>query len=317
MASHCACYDTPRTEQEKALTMLHLTRWFDIPNLSTPFLAINLSNRKPTSRQTNAELFPMKQTGHWQLPKAALDHEVEGRPVVLFYSEKGVSTLYVGTCASKMQSGQTKNGQPRYTLTVTRHWENVGETDVTFSAFFDGFPLSSNATVLWADLSRYTPPKDEAAIDESGNDDGDFSQDGEGGYNETVTSSLRVNHNVFVARLNKIWKGRCALTDLQAPRLVQACHIIPWNEATPEERVSAHNGLLLCAHLHALFDSHLLGFDSQGHLLLADDLSETVRVLVLAGGKKQLRKPPTKEQMMLLKRHQDAARKAGHRLVRV
>ena len=295
--------------------MPHLTRWFDIPNLPTPFLAINLSNRKLASRQTNAQFLPTKQTGHWQLPKAALNHGTEGQPIVLFYSDKGASTLYVGTCVSKRNSDQTRNGQPRYILTVARHWENVGETDVTFSAFLKGFPLSSNATVLWADLDRYTPPEGEAGIDESSNGDGDDEQGGEGGYNETVTSSQRVNHNVFVARLNAIWEGRCALTALKAPRLVQACHINPWNDATPAERVSAHNGLLLCAHLHALFDSHLLSFDSQGYLLLADDLSANVRRLVLACGKKQLRKSPTEEQAMFLQRHQDTARETGHRLL--
>lgn len=297
--------------------MPHVTRWFDIQNLRTPFLAINLSNRRLASRQTNAQLFPKKQTGHWWLPKAALNHGIEGQPIVLFYSDKNVSTLYIGTCIYKKRTGQTKSGQLRYILKVARRWESVGETDVTFSAFFKGFPLSSNATVLWADLERYVSPEGEVGVDKGDNDNGDDGQDGVSGYNEIVASSQRVNHNVFVSRLNKVWKERCALTGLKASRLVQACHLVPWKEAKPVERVSADNGLLLCAHLHALLDSYLLGFDSQGYLLLANDLSENIRALVLASGKNRLRKSPTKEQAGFLQRHQDAACEAGHWLVRV
>lgn len=291
----------------------YLTRWFDIPTLRTPFFAINLSNRKTESRQTNDQLFPKKQTGHWQVPKAALDHGIEGQPIVLFYSDKDISRLYVGTCIHAEPTGHTKSRQLRYTLTVAQHWKDVGETNVTFTAFFKGFPLSSNATILWADLDRYTAPDGEADTDESDNDD----QNGEGGYNAPVTSSQRVNQGVFVARLKKIWGRKCALTGLKAPRLVQACHIIPWNDATPEQRVSADNGLMLCAHLHALFDSHLLCFDSQGYLLLSNELSADVRALVLASGKRKLRKLPTKKQAEFLKLRQDGAYEAGHQLVRV
>jgi hypothetical protein len=296
--------------------MPQLNRWFDIPNLCTPFLAINLSNPKPESRETNDKLFPKKQTGHWPLTKAALDHGIEGQTIVLFYSAKGTSSIYVGTCASKRETGQTKDGKPRYTLAVARPWKGEGNTNVSFSKFFDGFRKSSNPTVVWAEVKGYTPPEGEE-IDWGASDDGGGDQGSEGRYDVPVMSSQRVGHDLFVQRVVNYWGRRCALTNLEAPRLVQACHIVPWSEATPDVRTSAHNGLMLCAHLHALLDSHLLGFDTDGHLLLSHRIDEDVRALVLAGGKVRLRKPPSVLQIGFLRLQREAATEAGHKLVRV
>ena len=176
--------------------------------------------------------------------------------------------------------------------------------------------MSANPTVLWADPNRYNSPADEEIdVDGIGNNDGD--PDGKGGYNKPVLTSQRFGHELFVQRLTNIWQERCALTNLKAPRLVQACHIVPWSEATPAERVCSDNGLLLCAHLHALFDSHLLGFDIDGHLLLAHNLDENVRSLVLSSGAVRLRKSPTEAQATFLRRHKEIAHEAQHHLVRV
>ncbi|CAJ7340154.1 HNH nuclease [Burkholderia pseudomallei] len=296
--------------------MPQLSRWFDILNLRTPFLAINLSNPKPESRATNDKLFPKKQTGHWPLTKAVLEHGIEGQTIVLFYSDKGTATIYVGTCVSKRETGQTKDGKSRYTFTVARPWKGEGHTEVSFSKFFDGFRMNANPTVVWADMNGYTSPRGEE-ISREGADDQSDHQDSEGGYDVPGMSSLRVGHDVFVQRVVDVWGRRCALTGLKAPRLVQACHIVPWSEATPEERTSAHNGLMLCAHLHALFDSHLLGFDTDGHLLLAHGIDASVRALVLAGGRVRLREAPSTPQVEFLRRHREAAQRAGHRLGRV
>ncbi|MDN7586631.1 HNH endonuclease [Burkholderia seminalis] len=296
--------------------MPQLSRWFDIPNLRTPFLAINLSNPKPESRETNDKLFPKRQTGHWPLTKAVLEHGIEGQTIVLFYSDKGGSRVYVGTCVSKRETGQTKDGKPRYTLTVARPWRSEGHVNVSFSKFFEGFRKSANPTVVWANMKGYISPRGEEVDREAADGERDH-QDGEGGYDVLGMFSQRVGHDVFVQRVVDVWGRRCALTDLKAPRLVQACHIVPWRDATPEERTSAHNGLMLCAHLHALFDSHLLGFDTDGHLLLAHGIDASVRALVLAGGRVRLREIPSPRQVEFLRRHRETAHQAGHRLVRV
>jgi len=299
------------TINERGLPMLRLSRWFDIEDLSTPFLAINVSNRTREQRQRNDEFLQTNQTGYWLVPKLAFEQGIEGRTIILFHStQKGSSNIYVGTCVSSSESGRTKNNLPRYTLTAKNPWKCVGVTEVTFTEMFRGFTMSANPTVVWADIERYTSPRGEEWID------GDCSDDS-GGYNKPVETSQRVGHAIFVQRLMTVWKGRCALTGLKAPRLVQACHIVPWSEATPSERVSKDNGLLLCAHLHALLDSHLLGFDEDGRLLLDNSMDAELRELVLAGGANNLSKRPTKEQAAFLDRQKMAARQAGHVLVRV
>lgn len=285
-----------------------MQRWFEIQDLRTPFLAINVTNGA-SSRQVNADLFAKRQTGHWDLPEAATANGVEGQPIVLLYREGSARSVYVGMCKSKRVTDQTGRGRPRYTLTVERPWVKVGETTQTFAAFFEGFRVGSGMAVLWADMNEYAAPAGE--IDNGL--DGDAG-DGVGGYDEVVTGTQRVNHDLFVARLIKIWGRECALTGLKAPRLVQACHLVPWSDATYLEKVNGANGLPLCAHLHALLDSHLLSFDDGGHLLLAQGLDRGVRDLVLAAGKTRLRLPLSPDQQGFLERHRIAARELGKHL---
>lgn len=139
--------------------MLKLNHCSDIENLHPPFLAINLSNRKPGTRAINDKLFNRNQTGHWPLTKAVLSIRVERQTVVLFYSDKGTSNVYIGTCLSKRKSGLTKKGEPRYTLTMTRRWKERGNTNVTFTKFLAGCRMSSNPTVVWVDSMGHDAPQ--------------------------------------------------------------------------------------------------------------------------------------------------------------
>jgi HNH endonuclease len=79
----------------------------------------------------------------------------------------------------------------------------------------------------------------------------------------------RIGQGAFRCGLNRFWQGRCAVTGLELPELLRASHIVPWKEANNRERLDPFNGLLLGAHLDALFDKHLISFDSQGRLLLS------------------------------------------------
>ncbi len=116
-----------------------LNCWFDAPELTkAPFLAINLSNRKASSKLHNDALFRRRVTGNWPLTKEVMDVGIESKILVLFYSERGRSTLYVGRCTSKKTVGATASGQPRYQLTVAKPWKAIGVTDVTYSKFFKG-----------------------------------------------------------------------------------------------------------------------------------------------------------------------------------
>ena len=57
----------------------------------------------------------------------------------------------------------------------------------------------------------------------------------------------------------------CALTLTNIREILVASHIVPWSECeSNEQRLDGANGILLCAHIDKLFDSHLLTFVKKG-----------------------------------------------------
>ena len=63
---------------------------------------------------------------------------------------------------------------------------------------------------------------------------------------------------VFRLALLTAYRQRCAFCGLSLTDALQASHIIPWSMASPAQRVSTSNGLLLCSTHHALFDADIL-----------------------------------------------------------
>ncbi len=63
---------------------------------------------------------------------------------------------------------------------------------------------------------------------------------------------------VFRLALLAAYHQRCAFCELSLKDALQAAHIIPWNKASVEQRISPSNGLLLCSTHHALFDAEIL-----------------------------------------------------------
>tara|TARA_B100001540_G_scaffold317764_1_gene352703 strand:+ start:5351 stop:6163 length:813 start_codon:yes stop_codon:yes gene_type:complete len=59
---------------------------------------------------------------------------------------------------------------------------------------------------------------------------------------------------VFREVLMKSYGGRCALSGYRTPQLLEAAHIIPWGQATPDQRIDPCNGILLSVLHHRLFD---------------------------------------------------------------
>lgn len=91
------------------------------------------------------------------------------------------------------------------------------------------------------------------------------------GAPETTREALvqaRVGQGPFRAALMRYW-GACAVTGVSEPAVLRASHIKPWRAASAAERLDADNGLLLVAHLDALFDAGLLTFAADGAMLLS------------------------------------------------
>lgn len=84
----------------------------------------------------------------------------------------------------------------------------------------------------------------------------------------------RRGQDLFRAALMDYWGGACAVTGIAIPELLRASHAKPWAKCdTDQERLNVFNGLLLCAHLDALFDRGLLSFSDSGAGILSAKLS--------------------------------------------
>jgi putative restriction endonuclease len=75
---------------------------------------------------------------------------------------------------------------------------------------------------------------------------------------------------VFRKALLKAYDQQCAICGLTFEQALQACHIVPWSNATAEQRLDPRNGVLLCATHHSLFDAALMTINGQFQLIYFD-----------------------------------------------
>jgi hypothetical protein len=117
----------------------------------------------------------------------------------------------------------------------------------------------------------------------------------------TQLIEARLGQGAYRASLLKSWDGKCAVLGLSQPEMLRASHIQPWSDCNDKERLDPNNGLLLSAHLDALFDEFLITFDAEGRMIVARQLSQQADLLKLLGG--GLRKRPRPEQARYLAIH--------------
>lgn len=60
-------------------------------------------------------------------------------------------------------------------------------------------------------------------------------------------------------------------------RFLRASHIKPWRDASDDERIDPHNGLLLTPSADLLFDKGWISFRSDGRLIVSERLPGQVR----------------------------------------
>ena len=89
----------------------------------------------------------------------------------------------------------------------------------------------------------------------------------------------RVGQDVFREALLNYWGGACAVTGIAVPEILRASHAKPWADCESNaERLDVFNGLLLCAHLDALFDRGLIAFDDDGAMCVSKRIDEETRM---------------------------------------
>lgn len=83
----------------------------------------------------------------------------------------------------------------------------------------------------------------------------------------------RIGQGKFRQSLIEYW-SKCAVTGCSETQLLRASHIKPWSKASPTDRLSLYNGLLLSPSLDACFDSGFISFDDNGKILISPRLSK-------------------------------------------
>lgn len=85
--------------------------------------------------------------------------------------------------------------------------------------------------------------------------------------------AARVGQGEFRSSLISYWQGTCPVTQVDHPAVLRASHIKSWSVSSNSERLNPNNGVLLAAHLDALFDRNLITFEDDGRLLISSLVS--------------------------------------------
>ncbi len=110
--------------------------------------------------------------------------------------------------------------------------------------------------------------------------------------NETERKGLvtsRVGQGAYRKRIIHRWEYQCAVTGFNKLEVLIASHILPWYKATNEQRLDVHNGILLSPTFDALFDKHLISFDTKGKIILSNIIENTAFEKVGISGFEQIR----------------------------
>lgn len=93
--------------------------------------------------------------------------------------------------------------------------------------------------------------------------------------NETMKKMLitaRIGQGEFRRQCLKIYPA-CPVTGINFPALLRASHIKPWADCkSSKERLDPYNGIMLAAHIDALFDEGWISFTNQGAIIVSNKL---------------------------------------------
>jgi hypothetical protein len=121
----------------------------------------------------------------------------------------------------------------------------------------------------------------------------------------------RLGQGRFRSELDGLWGHACAVTRCSVREILRASHIKPWTSSRDSERLDSENGLLLAAHLDALFNIGLITFKDSGALvkskLLLDDGVPSMKI----GGR--LAKVPSPRMRQFLEFHREFVFRKRHK----
>ena len=110
------------------------------------------------------------------------------------------------------------------------------------------------------------------------------------GRDSPIQATRRVGQDIFREAILTSYQRRCALTDIDDPRLLNASHIVAWS--TDElHRMNLRNGICLGALHDRAFDRHLITFDADRRMLIRHDVPDAARAALQRGAATHLRLP--------------------------
>ncbi len=83
---------------------------------------------------------------------------------------------------------------------------------------------------------------------------------------------VRVGHQKWAAKVKAMSGERCCVTGFNVKSLLRASHIVSWSE-DENTRLDPYNGLCLSPAYDAVFDAHLITFQDDGQIQLANEFS--------------------------------------------
>ena len=84
----------------------------------------------------------------------------------------------------------------------------------------------------------------------------------------------RVGQGKYRKDLLALYNNTCVISNIKAPELLIASHILPWVDSDNDERLDENNGLLLSASIDKLFDKHYISFDDNGFMVVSNKFKQ-------------------------------------------
>jgi hypothetical protein len=91
-----------------------------------------------------------------------------------------------------------------------------------------------------------------------------------------IETAQRIGQGFFRKIILTSYRERCALTGIEDTRLLNASHIVAWKD-DPQNRVNPANGICLNALHDRAFDRHLITFDENYKMRIADHVPAVAR----------------------------------------
>jgi len=85
-----------------------------------------------------------------------------------------------------------------------------------------------------------------------------------------LVKSRGIQQILFRDAVRKAYSCKCAFSGLRFPETLEACHIVPWEYSTPQQRMDVRNGILLNSFHHRLFDAAYMTISNDFKMLYWD-----------------------------------------------